>query len=236
MLEAAYLAIFGLLVTILYLAIRRSFKATDSKGVNRVTTAYFICLIIWLLYLYYISYDGFIYDSALPPKFPIFVFLPVLIFMSYFFYSKRNSAIFESIPASWPIYFQSFRILMELIIFRTFIAGLIPIQATFQGYNFEIIFALTAPIIGYFTFVKPIISKRIVVIWNAIGILFLLIVVSIMVSAFFLPEVWGSNTALIDIRFTQLPFILLPAFMVPAAIFVHIFSIQQLLKLNPKTV
>ncbi len=61
MLEAAYIAIFSLLVGMLYLAIRRSFKKTDSKGLNRATTVYAIGLIIWVLYLYFISYDGTIW-------------------------------------------------------------------------------------------------------------------------------------------------------------------------------
>ncbi|MDA9773806.1 hypothetical protein N9B82_02520 [Saprospiraceae bacterium] len=198
--------------------------------INKVTLLYFAGILAWVGYLYLISYNGFIFAKSMPPRFPIFVFIPVIAFIGIFFYAKRNSEIFEDIPSIWAIYYQSFRVVMELIIFMTFSAGLIPIQATFQGYNFEIVFAFTAPIIAYFSYVKPIIPKKLVIAWNVIGILFLVIVVSIIVTSYFAPEMWGTDSQLIDIRFARLPLILLPAFIVPSAIFVHLFSILQLQK------
>ena len=230
MLEFYYLFVFVSLITAIYIAIRRVLKHQESTKVNRTTLFYFFGIIAWVFYLYLISYNGFIFDKSMPPKFPILVFLPTISFIGIFAYSKRNSKLFEYIPATWAVYYQSFRIVMELIILMTFTAGLIPIQATFQGYNFEIIFAFTAPIIGYFTFVKPIIPPKIAIAWNIIGIFLLIIVVSIMVTSYFTPEIWGSEKQLIDIKFTQLPLVLLPGFMVPSAIFVHVFSILQIQK------
>ncbi|MEE9430956.1 MAG: hypothetical protein V3V16_07955 [Melioribacteraceae bacterium] len=230
MLEISYILVFISLVIGIYVTIRKALLQSGSAKVNQFTILYVSGMICWIVYLYLISYNGYIYDKSMPPRFPIFVFIPAIIFMLYFFYTRKNSKLFEYIPNSWAIYYQSFRIIMEVIILMTFQSELIPIQATFQGYNFEILFALTAPIIGYFTFVKPIFSKRIAIIWNIIGILFLFVVVGIMVSSYFLPEMWGSENELIDIRFTQFPLILLPAFMVPSAIFVHIFSIMQIRK------
>ncbi len=230
MLVFTYLFVFASLVTAIYIALRKVFRYQERQKVKRATFFYFFGIIAWLIYLYLISYNGFIFDKSMPPRFPILVFIPSIAFIGLFLYSKRNSLLFEHIPTTWSIYYQSFRIVMELIILMTYTAGLIPIQVTFEGYNFEIVFACTAPFVGYFTFVKPIIPKKIAIIWNVIGIIFLIIVVSIMVSSYFAPQVWGSETELIDIRFTQLPFILLPAFMVPSAIFMHIFSIMQIQK------
>ncbi len=230
MLEILYISVFISLVIAIYVAIRKAQLRSDSAKVKQFTILYVSGIICWVVYLYIISKNGFIYDKSMPPRFPIFVFIPALIFMFYFFLTRQNSKLYEYIPNSWTIYYQSFRILMEVIILMTFQSEIIPIQATFQGYNFEILFALTAPFVGYFTFVKPIISKRIAIIWNIIGIMFLFIVVAIMISSYFIPAMWGSENELIDIKFTQLPLILLPAFMVPSAIFVHIFSIIQIRK------
>lgn len=230
MLEFLYVSIFVILVAVIYIGLRKALKTSGFKNLKKVSYLYFLGLFLWLIYLFLISYNGFIYDKSLPPRFLIFVFIPLIIFMFIFFYSSRNSKIYEFIPKSWSIYYQSFRVVMELIILMTFYAGIIPIQATFEGYNFELIFAITSPILGYLIFVKQSIPIKYAILWNIVGITFLIIVVSIMVSSYFIPEIWGTQKELIDISFTKLPLLLLPAFMVPSAIFVHIFSIIQILK------
>lgn len=227
LLESAYLFIFVLLVALISIGI---WKVSNQSNTIKNILFFLLGIIGWVIYLYLISHNGFIFDKSIPPKFPIFVFLPAFIFIGVFLYSIRNNKIFERIPNYWAIYYQSFRVIMEVIILMTFFEGLIPKQATFQGYNYEILFALTAPAVGYFNFKKIIISSRATILWNIIGMVFLLAVVSIMVSSFYTPQIWGSDRQLIDMRFTKLPLLFLPAFMVPSAIFVHFFSIIQLLK------
>lgn len=156
MLEVSYVLIFVLLVILVYCTIRKVLLQNGVNNLRFVTFQFIAGVIIWLVYLYFISFNGFLFDKTLPPKFLIFVFIPVILIMVYFFNLIKKSKLYEWIPKSWPIYYQSFRVAMEVIILMTFKAGIIPIQATFQGYNFEIVFAITAPIIGYFTFVKPV--------------------------------------------------------------------------------
>lgn len=232
MLNFSYISIFIFLIIVIYLAIRKIFVVNKLPKLRKVTILYFGGIFMWVVYLYFISNNGFLFDKSFPPKFFIYIFAPLILILISLLYRLRKSKLIKLIPITWPVYIQIFRIPMELIILMTFYANIIPIQATFLGYNFEIIFALSAPIIGYFVFSKSTTPIKVGVVWNIIGIFFLLIVVTITVTSFFKPELWGSKDVLIDVKFTELPFLLLPAFMVPCALLIHGFSILQILKIK----
>lgn len=186
-----------------------------------------IISLIWFVYLYLLSSTSFLYNFDLPPRFPIAVFLPTV--MLFFLFIKRNKFMLTAIPPAWFIYFQSFRIVVELLIHATVLEGILPKQASFTGYNYEIVIGLSAPIVAL-AFHKKWLSHKIVLVWNYIGLSTLGVIIFIVISSYYFPSIWGYSSTPVAKEFVQLPYLLLPGFLAPVAIFVHILSIMQLRK------
>jgi len=94
---------------------------TPPSDSRRKVTYLLLGILAWLTYLYFVSQNNFLYNLSFPPRFQLFVFLPTLLCILFVPYMNRNSAWLAALPKSWPIYYQTFRILVELIIFGTYL-------------------------------------------------------------------------------------------------------------------
>ncbi len=185
---------------------------------------------IWAVYLYFIGESGFLWHFGMPPRFLLLIFLPIAIITAIIFIKNKNSAIFEVIPKQKVIYFQSFRIIVELMILSTYLEGIFPVETTFEGYNYEIIIGLLAPIVAYLVYTKKRLSENVALVFNVAGLLTLGIIIFIVITSLYLPSVWGDSLPRISEEFSHVPYLLLPGFLAPMAIFAHIFSIVQIRK------
>ena len=67
------------------------------------------------LYIFLITSSGFVQDFSFPPRFALTMILPAFIFTTIFVYKNRNAAWLMNIAPSNLFFFQSFRLLVELI-------------------------------------------------------------------------------------------------------------------------
>jgi hypothetical protein len=186
-------------------------------------------LLIWFIYLTILSFTGVLRNFDLPPRFPLLIMLPAIIFIIIFLRKNRKAEIITNIPNHIPLLFESFRIPVELLLHGTFLAGLIPIETTYSGYNFEIYFATSALIIGGLTY-RNIISNKLILIWNILGLGFLATILAIFMTAIFYPSFWGETSPMVSLDLGTMPYMLVPGFYVPLAIFMHILSIIKVTK------
>lgn len=182
---------------------------------------------LWLLITMVLSVGGY-YENFryLPPRIFLFGILPPLVISLVLIFSKSFVNILRHIPPSWLIKVQSFRIVMELMLWLAYIGMLLPFQMTFVGFNLDIVAGITALFAGRVFYRKRRFFKPETVIWNVFGILLLINVVFVAVIStptdyrVFLNE---PSTAII----ASFPFIWIPTFIVPFALAMHIFSIRQ---------
>ena len=184
-------------------------------------------IFLWTGLLTVLAYKGFFADfSKLPPR-PALVLLIPLPFVLLFAFSKTGKQILQSVPPQWLVFMQSFRILVELLIWFAFLANKLPVQMTIEGRNFDAVTGLLALPVGYLLLKNKLYSPKIILAFNVIGILLLLNILFIAVLSmptpirYFMNE--PSNTLV-----AQFPFILLPGLLVPIAYSFHIFSLRQL--------
>lgn len=232
MLELGYILLTFLVILIILFVYRYALSriGLEKKEVNKRLAYAVFGLLAWLIYIYFMSKNGFLSDYSLPPRFPIFTIFPLFIFTGIVLYKNRNSEVFNVIPQSWSIYFQTFRIAVESLFVGTVAIGLLHKEVTIEGYNFDMVFAFTAPIIGYLIFKAKLLPKKIAILWNYIGLVVLVSVILIFTTTTFAPALWGSITPLSPPEMVSFPYILVAAFLMPVAVFVHIFSIMQLRK------
>lgn len=231
MLPSVYILFTAIVVLVVLLAYRLVLQkmAIPAKERAKKFLVASVFVLAWIAYLTIISLTGILKDLSLPPKFPLLIFLPLFIGFFVFYRKSRDSAVIKEIPKVWPVYFQSFRIIVELILLYTFYANIIPESATFEGLNFDILMGISAPFVAYLVVRKD--GSRVgQYIWNVLGILMVLFVGFIVATSMYNPQMWGSEVPLVSLEFIEMPYLLLAGFLAPIAIFMHVVSLIQLRK------
>jgi hypothetical protein len=188
-----------------------------------------ICvLLVWLMFTLIIGVSGYLNDfTTMPPKI-LLVIVPPFLFMLLILTSKQFHELCAPLDNFWFIYPQSFRILMEFILWLLYRYHMIPIQMTFEGRNFDIIIGLTAPIVAYYCFNRRVWSPKIALVWNFIGVALLInvMVLAMLSTPYPFRRFMNEPTNMLPFHF---PFIWLPSIVVPFAFLLHSVSIRRLL-------
>lgn len=232
MLETGYIlltATMAIIIVIGYRAILTKLNIEKSVIQKRLTYV-IIPMLLWFTYVFVLTKSGFLANFDFPPRFPILLIFPLFIFTGVFLYRHRNSEILHAIPKSWAVYYQTFRIGIESLFVASLPFGILPTQVTFQGYNYDIVFAMTAPVVAFLVFNKKILPQKIALAWNYLGLIVISFIIFLFVTTTYFPSVWGSETTLTNVRITEFPFMLVPGFLMPSAVFMHVLSIIQLSK------
>lgn len=221
-----YLLSFIMLSIIIFVVIQLQKK----RGINprKALQHTSLILAIWFSYLVYLSNTGFLTELQLPPRLPLFVFVPFAIFSIVFYRKAIRSKWIKDLPLTWLTYPQSFRIFVELILLYTFYEGIIPKEATFEGLNFDVLMGISAPFMAYFIFRKPNFNKGLALFWNTLGILMILFVAFIIGTSFYNPKIWGQDEVMVALDFVQFPYLLVAGVLAPLGIFMHVVSIAKI--------
>lgn len=185
-----------------------------------------LALSCWLILTAVLSLSDFYRDfTAIPPRFLTAV-LPNVIAIFWLLFSKRTARLIAAIPQQWIVMLQVFRVVVEIEFYFLLINNAMPAIMTFEGRNFDIFVGLSAPIIGWLI-TKNKIGKRGLIVWNWAGILILASVIAHGIlsvpSRFQMLITEPPNTFM-----THIPFIWLPAFLAPFAMFLHGLSLRNL--------
>ena len=215
-------------VYLIYQGLQHGLKNFDDKERKKINLRFVWTNIIWAVTLAGLSLSGFLSEfSMFPPRMFIVLVIPLftIIFLTF---SKTLTVILAGIPPAWIIYIQSFRIVVEVLLWILFLDNFLPIQMTFEGRNWDILVGITAPVIGYLCFYGGRYRRNLGIIWNILGLLLLLNIVIIAVLSMPTPARVFTNEPANTIVAT-FPFVLLPGVLVPVAYTMHIFSLKQLL-------
>ncbi len=183
---------------------------------------------IWTLAQSILGLSGFYtHTDSLSTRFPLLVIPPVLFLASRFF-TKRGKAFIDGLDLKGLTIFHIIRIPVEVTLLLLFINKAIPEAMSFEGRNFDILSGLSAPVIYYFAFVKGNLGKTAMIIWNIACMALLLNVVTNAVLS--LPARYlqfGFEQPNIGVGY--FPFLLLPALLVPLALFSNAAAIRKLI-------
>jgi hypothetical protein len=194
---------------------------------TRYAGAAMLAMTGWVALLGYLSLrDVFASFQSLPPRILPALLVP-LVAGILLLRSAGARDLLARTPLHWPIYAQSFRVVMEIILWLLFLQHRAPAIMTFEGRNVDILVGLTAIPVGYFCFVRRTWSPRVAFWWNVAGILILLnVVVHAQLSTPSPLRVFVTDPPVTFIAYW--PYILLPGFLVPLAWLLHTASLIQL--------
>lgn len=201
---------------------KSSFTDARKKKVFYVTVAGFL---VWTVFISILASIGFFSDfSSFPPRIGIVLIIPLVTILLVTF-SKTTKELLSLIPATSIIKIQSFRVVVEILLWMLFVQNLLPIQMTFEGRNFDILVGLTAPIM-VLSINRYSVSKKWIIVWNIAGLMLLFNIISVALLSLPTPFRYFMNEPANTIVAT-FPFILLPGLLVPLAYGLHLLSIRQ---------
>jgi hypothetical protein len=189
-----------------------------------------LLLMLWMIATGALALSGFFADfTSLPPHLLFALLLPAVAFAIFSFTSASLPEALRRTPIYWLIAFQTFRVVVEIILFRGYKAGVVPMQMTFDGRNYDILIGLTAPLAAW---AATRLDKRragFVVLWNVAGLASVINIATVAVLSMPTPLRHFMNDPP-NTLLTHFPFIYLPAVLVPAAYIAHVLSIRQVLQ------
>jgi len=215
----------GMLVLVLWGAARAAWRV--GPGAVRGVRVAGMALVGWLALTGMLADHGFFDDfQSMPPRLLLALGPPLLTLLALTF-SRRIAPLLAALPPAWPVAAQTFRIPVEIVLWRLAVAGVIPELLSFHGRNVDILVGLTAPVVAYACFVRRAWPARVAVWWNWAGIVILLnVVVHAQLSA---PTPWRIFETDPPTTFiADWPYIWLPDFLVPLAWLLHAVSLRQL--------
>ncbi len=224
-LKPAFIGITAGLLLFLVAFIGRAARGSKSRG--KIIALSILPLLLWLVLTAILAEQGFLADfSSVPPRF-VFVFLPALITLILLAALPRVRNFIGRGPTTWLVGIQVFRLFLELLLHELYNRRIIPEQMTFEGLNFDIVTGATAPIVAWLLYRNTPSAVTIARLWNVLGLLLVLniLVISILSSptSFQVFTAEPANTFI-----AHFPFVWLPAFVVPIAILLHIWSLRTL--------
>ena len=150
---------------------------------------------------------------------------PTLLCIIVLFLSKKGRKWMSGLNLKTLTLLHTVRVPVEIVLYWLFLYEKVPELMTFEGRNFDILAGLTAPFVYYFGFVKKKLGRNVILIWNCIGLMLLLNIVTNAILSAPLPfQQFAFEQP--NIAIFYLPFIWLPTFVVPIVLFSHLVAIQ----------
>ena len=181
---------------------------------------------LWIVLQSAIAISGFYQiTDTMPPRLALAAVPPLLVIAALFSTSNGRQLI-DAMSLKWTILLHSIRILVEATLYWLFLFRQVPALMTFEGGNIDILAGLSAPVV-WWAFSRNYIGRRGLVIWNSLALVSVLNALGrAMLSAPFRFEKLALDQPTVAIL--DFPFVLLPAFLVPAVLFCHFVIFRKM--------
>ena len=182
----------------------------------------------WLLLSYLLARSGwFLHFESAPPR-AVFLLGPGALLAAILALGPFGRRLLEGLPLAWLVGYQAFRIAVELLLWRLCREGLLPVQMTFEGANFDVASgALAIPVAVLLARGKC--PGWLLWAWNVGALLLLVNIVVIAVRS--MPGPWRAYAAEpANTIVLSGVFVWIPALYVLAAWFGHVLVFRALLR------
>jgi hypothetical protein len=184
-----------------------------------------VAVFAWLLVTALVAASGALRRfDATPPPFAILAFAIGIIGITVPC-SSLGTLLVRGLPLWALVGFQVFRFPLELVMHRAYVEGLMPVQMSYSGRNYDIVSGITAGVLAIWLG-RGRAPRWMVASWNILGFALLVNIVTIAVVSTPLFRWFGSER--LNTFVTYLPFVWLPAVLVVAALMGHILIWRQL--------
>lgn len=204
-----------------------SFVALRAAGRPRAAVVAVLAILAWLGLTGWFAARGVLAQfDAVPPPFGIL--LPLCLAAgTAVALSPLGKALIQCFPVWMLIGVQVFRLPLELTMHRAAAEGIMPVQMSYSGLNFDIITGATAPLVALLCVVGRA-PRALLWIWNLLGFVLLVNVVGVALLSTPMFHRFGTAPHQLNTWVAYLPFVWLPAVLVPCALAGHLLVARSL--------
>jgi len=228
MLRSAFVALTCVIAALVVAAVYWSSLRTGlDRGAARRRATIAACLTtMWIAATGIAAARGLLHFEPPPTMLVLFVFVFVIAIGLALSPAGRRIAL--GLPIAALVGYQGFRVVVELLMHRAYVEGLMPVQMSYSGRNFDIVTGITALMLGAWLIPRPAPSRRLVFAWNTLGLALLANIVGIALLSAPTPlRIFMNEPA--NVWIAHAPWVWLPAVMVLAALAGHLLVHRRLL-------
>jgi hypothetical protein len=206
---ATVIAVFGAIVGLVGVAAKRA-----GRDPRRDAAVVGGTIAVWLGITAGLAQSGVIAFGDGPPKalaLPWIFIIGALIVL----YRPAGRTFVANVPRAAVVGLQIFRVPVKLVLWSLFLSNDLPERMTFEGRNFDVLVGLTALPVAYLAWIAAR-RPKLALVWHLASLLLLANIVTMAIRA--RPPIIPT-----------IPFVWLPAFLVPVALLSHIVGLQQAL-------
>jgi len=184
-----------------------------------------IAVIGWLAVTWALASSGWLARFDLRP--PPFLLLPAVGFplAAALTWSRFGTRLVRGLPMAALVGLQSFRFPLELLMHRAYIEGVMPVQMSYSGRNFDILAGLTAIPVAW-ALHRGIGGRRLALAWNIFGAVLLINIIAVAAAATPVIAAFGPDDLNTFVAYP--PFVWLPAVLVLTAVTGHLMITRAL--------
>ena len=206
-------------------AVHASAGHTTCSSARRGTLLAALATATWLAVTLALAASGRLSFTSRPPTAGVLIAVGVGLAIAVGT-SRLGARLATGIPLAALIGVQAFRFPLELMLHRAYREGLMPVQMSYSGFNFDILTGLSAIVVALYIARRPN-AVAVARIWNAAGIVLLANILTIAVLSTPTPiRVFHNEPA--NEWIAHAPWVWLPAVFVVAAIVGHIVIFRRL--------
>jgi hypothetical protein len=183
-----------------------------------------VAVLAWLILTALIAGSGVLRADVRPPPFAVFV-LAILVVGVGVPCSSLGRLLVRGLPLWVLVGFQVFRLPLELLMHRAYVEGVMPVQMSYSGQNYDILTGISAAFLGVWL-ARAQVPRWVVGLWNVLGFALLVNIVAIAVVSTPLFRWFGDEH--VNTFVTYPPFVWLPTVLVVAALMGHILVWRKL--------
>lgn len=231
--QAVIIVLVATLAFVFIYAVRKAGGGGETNALSRRWTGFAILIVtVYLASSALIAESGILREfQRRPPPFLLLVGAFTLA-TAVLAFSPVGTRLVDGVGIAGLIAFQVFRIPVELWLHRLYQEGVVPVQMTYEGRNFDIVSGLLAFGLGLWA-LKRQPPRWAIWLFNLVGLALLVNIVTVAILSAPTPlrQFFNkpANTFVAD-----WPFVWLPAFLVQAAWFGHLLVFRWLRRPQPK--
>ena len=179
-----------------------------------------IVLVFWLVVPAVLAIRG-ILDRYSPPPAPGFILIGLITLGTVVLaFSTFGARLAGGIPLAGLVGYQVFRVPLEWVLHELYSEGVIPVQMTYAGQNFDIATGVLAAALALWLW-KGHRTLWLVTVWNVVGLVLLINIVTVAILSTPASFRYFMNDPA-NLLPSTFPYVWLPAFLVQAALFGHL--------------
>jgi hypothetical protein len=184
-----------------------------------------MAVVAWLLITALIAASGVLrWFDAIPPPFAVLVLAVVAIGIAVP-WSPLGARLVRGLPLWALVGSQVFRLPLELVMHRAYVEGMMPVQMSYSGRNYDILSGISAGVLALWL-ARGRVPHWVVAAWNMLAFALLVNVVTVAIVSTPVFRWFGDER--LNVWVTYPPFVWLPAILVTAALMGHILVWRKL--------